>query len=585
MVVGGASSSPVRDATSRSHKEEGTFGDDNILFTLTHILYMRNAFWILVFLTGTIIGFGCTDRKVREQLNEAERLIMTSPDSALHIIDDINMDGLRESKDKALYGLLYTMALDKNHMPLTNDSIINFSVDYYKRTVDKLHLAMSLYYCGRVLQQTGHISSALVSYLQAIDAAEEIGNKFYVGMACRGMSDIYSDSFNAGDELAYAKREYENIKEAGIQPYINYAMYDLATAYQSNGKYKEVYELTREFGDSALKANDSFLYEIALRLGAKAYIGDDKPKEAIKSLNILCQNGSATSSDSLYLAACLALINETDRSESILSQTHSNDSILNALANFHVSYAKEDIKNALNYSDELDRLTNDSLQRVFNKSLSTTIADFYGDCAKRDKEKIEMSNRIVLLSILLALISIGIVVFAAYNIISNQRKKIEEKVNFAEELQESISRYRERDIITDEKIKKILAGKYELLVQLCEIVQRSKDTKTARRAIANKVSSLIDEISISDNKIQEFADEIDSGFNNLFSDYKHEFPMLKDIDYRLFIFSVLDFPHIVTCLLLRIDDQDKVYDRKRRLRDKIRKLDEAKAKRFLSFMH
>ncbi len=35
MVVGGASSSPVRDATSRSHKEGGTFGDDSILFTLT----------------------------------------------------------------------------------------------------------------------------------------------------------------------------------------------------------------------------------------------------------------------------------------------------------------------------------------------------------------------------------------------------------------------------------------------------------------------------------------------------------------------------------------------------------------------
>lgn len=546
---------------------------------------MRNSFWILVFLTGAIIEFGCTDRKVREQLNEADRMIMTSPDSALDIIEAINIDGLRESKDKALYGLLYTMALDKNHIPLTNDSIIGFAVDHYLRKGDKLHHAMSLYYQGRVLQQTGHISSALVSYLQAIDAAEEIGNKFYVGMACRGMSDIYSDSFNAGDELAYAKREYENLKEAGIQPYINYAMYDLASAYQSNGKYKEVYGLTREMEDSALRADDTFLYEIALRLGAKAYIGDDKPMEAINCLDILCQNGVATSNDSLYLAACLALINDTEKSASLLSQTHSNDSILNAYANFHVSYAQDDVRKALNYSDELDRLTNDSLQRTQNKSLSTTVADFYGDCAKRDKEKIEMSTRISILSILLGLTSTGIVAFGAYTIISGQRKKIEDKVNFAEKLQESVGRYRERNAIADEKIKKLLAGKYELFVQLCEIVQRSKDTKTARRAVANKVSHLIDEISINDDKIQEFADEIDSGFNNLFSDFKHEFPMLKDIDYRLFIFSVLDFPHIVTCLLLRIDDQDKVYDRKRRLRDKIRKLDEAKSKRFLSFMH
>ncbi len=546
---------------------------------------MRNAFWILVFLTGAIIGFGCTDRKVREQLNEAERLIMTSPDSALHIIDDINMDGLRESKDKALYGLLYTMALDKNHMSLTNDSIISFSVDYYKRKDDKLHLAMSLYYCGRVLQQTGHISSALVSYLQAIDVAEEIGNKFYAGMACRGMSDIYSDSFNAGDELAYAKREYENIKEAGIQPYINYAMYDLAKAYHNNEQYEEVYTMVAQIKDSALAANDLYLYETAKRLLATSYIGDRRPQDAINIYMKFISDGNACAEDSSFLCTAYALNGNLKNASELLYQTKFIDDIRKESAYGEVMNLEGRYKEALYHFIKLDSLSNEILYKQMINNYSTSITDNYKLRIDQDRTELRESRLISISILLSAILIIGIITCVTIFLIKKHRKEIEEKVNFAEKLQESISRYRERDIISDEKIKKMLAGKYELLVQLCEIVQRSKDTKAARRAIANKVSSLIDEISINDDKIQEFADEIDSSFNNLFSDFKHEFPMLKDIDYRLFIFSVLDFPHIVTCLLLRIDDQDKVYDRKRRLRDKIRKLDEAKAKRFLSFMH
>ena len=366
---------------------------------------MRNAFWILVFLTGAIIGFGCTDRKVREQLNEAERLIMTSPDSALHIIEAINMDGLRESKDKALYGLLYTMALDKNHMPLTNDSIISFSVDYYKRKDDKLHLAMSLYYCGRVLQQTGHISSALVSYLQAIDVAEEIGNKFYAGMACRGMSDIYSDSFNAGDELAYAKREYENIKEAGIQPYINYAMYDLAKAYHNNEQYEEVYTMVAQIKDSALAANDLYLYETAKRLLATSYIGDRRPQDAINIYMKFISDGNACAEDSSFLCTAYALNGNLKNASELLYQTKFIDDIRKESAYGEVMNLEGRYKEALYHFIKLDSLSNEILYKQMINNYSTSITDNYKLRIDQDRTELRES-RLISISILLSAILI-----------------------------------------------------------------------------------------------------------------------------------------------------------------------------------
>ncbi len=250
---------------------------------------MKNALLIILGVILALISFACTSREVKEKLAVSEEIMMSQPDSALTLIESIDPKQLHTDKDKALYGLLYTMAMDKNHQILSNDSIMDFSVEYFRNNSDKDHLTTALYYQGREKYHNSKITEALLAYLQAIEEAEKNKDPFYIGMACRGISDIYSDSMNGGDELAYAKREYDNLSEAGIQPYINYAKWDLARSYQSNGEYKKVYELTTELVDSANVSQDKFLYVTSQRLRAKAALGEDNAEEARKIYELLCK--------------------------------------------------------------------------------------------------------------------------------------------------------------------------------------------------------------------------------------------------------------------------------------------------------
>jgi hypothetical protein len=73
---------------------------------------------------------------------------------------------------------------------------------------------ISLYYLARTQYQLGLFSKAITSFFKAKDIAENINDSFWIGMSCRGISDIYNESFNKDEELYYAKQEYKYIKQS-----------------------------------------------------------------------------------------------------------------------------------------------------------------------------------------------------------------------------------------------------------------------------------------------------------------------------------------------------------------------------------
>lgn len=73
-------------------------------------------------------------------------------------------------------------------------------------------------------------------------------------------------------------------------------------------------------------------------------------------------------------------------------------------------------------------------------------------------------------------------------------------------------------------------------------------------------------------------------FDNLMTDFKEDLPGLKDVDYRLYLFSVLRLPTIAISLFLKEDKALAVYNRKKRLKDKIKQLDDKKRERYLKFI-
>lgn len=108
---------------------------------------------------------GCYNREQISRLDEAEALIQNKPDSALTILQQLKSEG--SQAEQARYALLYSEALDKNHIKATNDSLIRRAWEYYKHhPKDLRRQCKTLYYWGKVKLRTGDKPGALRLYLK-----------------------------------------------------------------------------------------------------------------------------------------------------------------------------------------------------------------------------------------------------------------------------------------------------------------------------------------------------------------------------------------------------------------------------------
>jgi tetratricopeptide (TPR) repeat protein len=126
------------------------------------------------------------------EMKSAEEIMETSPDSALHILQHMQSVNTMSDADRALYGLLYFQALDKNNKPLQPDSLISFSLNYYLNQNDNNRLASSYYYKARALKLTQRYDDATMLYLKSLDIVQNSKNYDLLGKIYSDMGDICS---------------------------------------------------------------------------------------------------------------------------------------------------------------------------------------------------------------------------------------------------------------------------------------------------------------------------------------------------------------------------------------------------------
>ena len=87
---------------------------------------------ILSLIPVILLCFSCSDKKMMSTLNDIESLLYDAPDSALLVLDSMSSSDITTNRARAKYSLLYSIALDKNYIDLTTDSIISPAVRWYK---------------------------------------------------------------------------------------------------------------------------------------------------------------------------------------------------------------------------------------------------------------------------------------------------------------------------------------------------------------------------------------------------------------------------------------------------------------------
>lgn len=138
----------------------------------------------------------CTKRETKEALASAESLMWVKPDSTLTIMESIDTLKLKGRAHKAEYSLLYSMALDRNHVVITDPRIITPAVKYYERHGSPNHRFKSLCYLGRIQNAANEYDKAVVTFSKALEYSDKVNDRKIVGFVYSDIALSYTNTYN-----------------------------------------------------------------------------------------------------------------------------------------------------------------------------------------------------------------------------------------------------------------------------------------------------------------------------------------------------------------------------------------------------
>ena len=519
-----------------------------------------------------------------EKLQEAQEKIEDYPDSALSILHDIPYSELGDD-DKALYGILYARALDMNHLDPDNDTIISHALEYYEAHEKIPERIIATYYRGRALQDGKNYPKALLYFYKSKELAERNGEYFWAGMSCRGIAGVYKDTYHYNEEVEYARKGYDYIKTSERQPYLNYALNDYCSALRDNGNVEMSIKISEQLLDSAYKYKDVDLLCHAKRNRCQSLVSKKSYGEALSVMTEFCSEGYANQGDSLLLSLILFENNRIDESEHILNEVSAGDDLLKSFIQSKIESRKGNYLKAISDINYVYGKNDSIVRATINHALTTPITEYL----TLDRAlKADMANTYRRVNILLAIVAvliIGLVIYYVKSIRKRKNEEIDNKVLLAERLKDELEHARNDNAKSFRIVETLLSTQYEILDQLINIQIKTNDNAKSRKKIAETVTTLIKDLSIGGEKVKELENRVDLLFNNLFSDFKRDLPTLKETDYLLFLFSTLKISGTAISIFLKEDKVEAVYNRKRRLKDKIRQLPSTKSNRYLKYLY
>ena len=103
-----------------------------------------------------------------DTLSQVESYIEERPDSALVVLEQIDLSELSGKEEKAKHALLYSMALDKNFVDKTDFEVLQPAIDYYEDNGSATDKLRTYFYQGRIYQNQANNALAMECFVNAL---------------------------------------------------------------------------------------------------------------------------------------------------------------------------------------------------------------------------------------------------------------------------------------------------------------------------------------------------------------------------------------------------------------------------------
>ena len=499
---------------------------------------------LLLVLSAAILA-ACTPAKVDRTLKDVESYISERPDSALAVLESIDRSYLKSRRSEAHHALLHAMALDKNYIDVTDDSLASVAVSYFQKHGPKKYLARSLYYKGLSYYYNKEYDKSIIELSKAEPIAETY-DSLYLGFINVLRADIVKTNYNSLEEIIALEKALEVYTSLKADYYINVAKLRLSQAYIAEEKYDDAEILLTDL----ISSDDLNPRILAKSMGDYAFLMGTRSgadyEAAVKYFEKTAEieNGRYLSLQDYWVwAHALAETGDYDRSRQIIDMLSPIDTSGTAYYwQYAIAKAQGKTSEALDLFEKFSDKNNEEVVQILRQSISSVQRDYYQSQYELSDYKLRVRGLILSIVIIVSTFIVTVIVYLA---IRYRRKKEEVKdyyIRYAEEVNRQLHEFKYGTY--SDLQKKYIAlhkSKYETLQTLFEKYVQSEDRVDAEKLIYKKVVSLIDELRNDIENTSKLDKYLDMELDGVMTNLRTEIPKLNKRYYMLFGYLALGF--------------------------------------------
>ncbi len=535
---------------------------------------------VIIFSLSLLVFGSCGDRRVDAVLNDADTLMFSRPDSAVAMLDSLDLSSASRFQ-RARHALLLTKACSKNNCRVADDSLISLAVNEFSGRADSLE-TQAIFYRGYVLNNRRDYSSALISLMEAVDRAAETGDEFYRAMAYREQADIYYSL------LAHSKRCELSLLAARYFDLANKPLHaawekvSAAFSYTKIQKPDSAIEVLQEVMPSVFASDDIMLKADWFKTKAFAQYSKGDDRGVINSyLNVNDLGVDLETFDNFIKGLSYRGLGLGDSAELCLRKASVNSK--NAIDSQCVyklrSLLNEDrgnIEQALDDARSYDYSSNSNIDHVLTQSYAASLVDHYSDLL--DERTIQRERDRIFSTLIIVIFVITIVVMVVIRRFQSEKHRLN---------LESLKA----------KIDSLELTSKEILQNLSHVNAENyilSDAYYSWLRTYKKVSNDLFFISSQDNAISKLLCQNGETFvllesianatkDDIMTRFRQLPVKLSQSNYNLALLMFLDFSPQAICAILKLNSVKTFSVYKHRLKVLLKEIDPNDVSEFLSY--
>lgn len=532
-----------------------------------------------------LLALSCQSNGIRQELLAVESYLNSDPARALAVLDSMD-DGttLRSRRDRAHYALLKSMALDKNYIDLTSDSLIAPAVAYYSRHGTADEKMKAYYYQGRVYQNAKNYDAAFLSFSKSEECMDQSTDDRQKGIIYIAQSYLYGIRYHYDQQKKYIDLAKIAYARAGDYERVQLCQVEEAIYYQTTldwNRADSVYQsiLRTEFDERRMLT----VYSHYARMLVLQPIQEPARAREIfeKHCGVLDAGVSATKIG--VYAYALVLLGEDDLANQQIARY--KDSLMRIRGNdldywlYLIEKHRGNLSSALaslewDYGNQTEQV-----RKILSESMSSIVSEYhYGQL----KEQELRSDRISIFMLLVSVVLVFVVLFGYYA----YRRKIYRQYNRNLVLQEALecisienqNRYNSLVQIR-ERLKRILGHQLEIQKTIVKSIPEKEEDPTLKMTILLKTLESIRNDRSLLVEMEEVVDEETSGAMTLL----RKESVLKDQEFYYLCCFLLGLDSSGIAVMMHTTNQ-YVYKVKRQIKLKLASREEVAIKNLLNLL-